>query len=751
MRSLRWLLLVALVVIGAAVFGTYRVQRSAQRNTRRAVPPPVAVGTGSTATDWEWGQSSNGQPAVKLFAKKFKQSADSAKVELDDIELRIYQKDGLHYDRVRSAAAEFTTGDNKLYSPGEAEITLDVPLEGTPPHQLTSITTAGINFDSKSGQAVTSRHVSFSFENGDGECNGASYDPATHALHLDRDVVMNLRGNGPNSKPMKVEAGQLSWSETDGVLFLQPWSRLTRDQTVINAGNSAVKMKDNAIEFIDALGVKGTDKQPSRQIEYFADAIHVTYNDAGEVDKLTGLGNAKLVSHGEGSETTMTGGRVDLGFVDQNGESVLSTATANGNGYLESKPVTDPRGNTGDTKILRSEVIDLQMRPGGKDLDQVNTQSPGTLEFEPNQIARHRRILKADRMIILYGARNEIQSFHATAASTETYPSEDDRKKKKSSPGIAYTSSNIIDASFDENGQLKQMKQSQNFHYTEGDRKAQADVATLKNDTNVMDLEANARISDDTGSTAADRIQLDQSTGDFDAIGHVSTTRLPDQKKSESAMLDKDAPTLGTADRVISANRNHLIHYLGNAVVWQTSNRIQADLIDVDRDKKMLAANGKVITQFEDKPKPEGPAPAQPTYTIVKAQHMVYTDEDRLANYTGGVDFWRPSLTVKSAALKAYLNEQDSDADSRIHHALGDGRVEIVQFVPDRQRVGNSEHAEYYTAEGKIILTGGEPQVHDTKRGNTRGEKLTYYTGDDRLVVDGVPEKKAQSHIRKKS
>ena len=119
-------------------------------------------------------------------------------------------------------------------------------------------------------------------------------------------------------------------------------------------------------------------------------------------------------------------------------------------------------------------------------------------------------------------------------------------------------------------------------------------------------------------------------------------------------MLDKDEPTLGTADRVTSANRNHLIHYAGNAVVWQTSNRIQADRIDIDRDKKSMIADGKVITQFEDKPNPDAPPSksAQPTFTIVKAQHMVYTDADRLANYTGGVDFWRPLLTVKSAALE---------------------------------------------------------------------------------------------------
>jgi hypothetical protein len=150
------------------------------------------------------------------------------------------------------------------------------------------------------------------------------------------------------------------------------------------------------------------------------------------------------------------------------------------------------------------------MRPDGKDLDHVNTQAAGTLEFLPNQIARHRRILKADRMVIVYGEKNEIQSFRTsfifTPASTETYPSDEERKKKTQGLATAFTSSKIVDATFDDKGELKFMKQSEDFHYTEGDRKAQADNATLQNDTNVMDLDRNARISDASGTTAAEGI-----------------------------------------------------------------------------------------------------------------------------------------------------------------------------------------------------------------------------------------------------
>jgi LPS export ABC transporter protein LptC len=235
------------------------------------------------APDFEWGESANGQPAVKLFAKNYKQSADSTKAELEQIELRIYQKDGEHYDRVRSASAVFTTDNNKLYSPGDAEITLDIPVKGDPPHQLTSITASGINFDSKSGQAVTDKHVSFTFEEGDGTCTGATYDPATHTLNLYNGVVLNLRGKGPKSLPMKVEANQLAWNEAQGILLLMPGARLVRDQTAVSAGQTTIVIKDGQISWIDAPKAQGTDKQPDRDLEYAADLIHVDYNDEGEM------------------------------------------------------------------------------------------------------------------------------------------------------------------------------------------------------------------------------------------------------------------------------------------------------------------------------------------------------------------------------------------------------------------------------------------------------------------------------------
>jgi len=758
MRSLRWLLLMAMIGIAVAVVVIYRANVIRAHRNQRATPALLALDESANAFEYEW--TENTKTHVKVKAKNMVRSADESRIQLTDVELEIFQKDDKKYDRVRCPSAVLTVTDHKLYAPGEAEITLDVPAHGDPPHPLTSIKAAGINFNSQTGQAVTDQHVSFVFDGGEGTSDGASYDPDTRALHLDRNVVVNLKGKTPASLPMKVEAGQLNYNENEAVVHLGPWSRMTHGGTVINAGESVVKLVDKKMDTIDAVAGHGTDNRPGRELEYGADNIHVHYVD-GIAEKIDGTGNAKLVSHGKGSDTTMTGNTVNLFFNTETGDSELSSAIARGNGSIESKPTPDPKGATPDTKIMKADVLDLHMKPGGKELSRVHTETPGTLEFVPNQIARHRRILKANEMDVLYGEKNEIQSFHALAASTETYPSQEESKRKVNPrTDVAFTSSKVIDATFDDKGQIQTMKQTGDFHYVDGVRKAQSDYATLDNPKNQMDLVNHARISDDTGTTIAENIQLQQTTGDFDAKDHVSTTRLPDPKKTSSDMLDKDEATQGLADRVISADRNKKIQYIGNAVLWQSANRIQADKIDIDREKKSIVADGQVVSQFQDKQKDQDAVPAagktkppaaQPIFTIVKAPHMVYTDQDRQAVYTGGVDFHRPTLIVKSATLRSWLNSDDDDADSRINHAFADGKVEIVMFSPGRQRIGNSEHAEYYSDEGKVVLTEGKPKLNDSLKGNTAADKLTYFTDDDRLITEGTPKNQVKTHLNKKT
>jgi len=135
-------------------------------------------------------------------------------------------------------------------------------------------------------------------------------------------------------------------------------------------------------------------------------------------------------------------------------------------------------------------------------------------------------------------------------------------------------------------------------------------------------------------------------------------------------------------------------------------------------------------------------------FTTVNSAAMIYTDSDRLAYYTGGALLTRPNLRVKSLELRSYLSEAGSD--NSLEKSYADGKVEILQSAPGRTRTGTGEHAEYFVSEDKVILRGGGPLLVDSLKGNTRGVELTYFTSDDRLLVNGAPEKPATSRLRKK-
>lgn len=755
MRGTRWLILVAIIVILGGVAATYRLQNRSLREHAPPKPQALAPALNSAAQDWVWIQTdAQGRTVCRITAKGFRQVKDSNHIELEQVELRIPAKHADTYDLVHSAHAEFNQADKRLYSDGEVDITLAVPNEGKPSHTLVSIHASGVAFDSGSGKATTDRPATFIFENGDGKAVGASYDPNAHELRLNSQAELHWNAPGPHAKPMKIEAGQVIYREEAATIWLSPWARLTRENTQVEAGDTVITLQNRAIHHVDAKNAHGTDSYPNRKLQYSAEQLAVDYGDNGEVQKIVGQPNAHLVSESAGSQVTANGDRVDMEFADYNGESALSKALVTGNGFLQSKPLPVAGHDQAETRILRSQVIQIQMRPGGRELDNLETHAPGTLEFLPNRAGQRHRTFAGDHMWIAYGAQNRIQSFRSVNCRTESDPTPEELARQR--PKTVTVSKNAA-ATFDpKTSQMARMEQWDNFLYESGDRKAKADRAILDQADNRITLERHARMWDPTENTSADLIRLDERSGAFTAEGQVNSSRLPDQnrKKTDSAMLSGDQPLQAVARTMTSADRNRLVKYHGGVVLWQGANRIQAESVEIDRINRRLIADGDVISQSREEPEQDDdsagkkPSAAAPVFTVVKAPHMVYTEQNRLAHYSGGVSLNRAGLEVKAADVRSWLAQEGSA--SRLEKAFADGAVHIVETGPLRTRIGTGEHAEYYTDDEKVVLRGGDPQLNDSLRGNTRGGELTYYANDDRLLVSGSAAHPAISRIRRK-
>ena len=191
MRGTRWLLLVAIAAILGGIGVTYRAQKNI-----------IARSAAQTAADGGRTECLRGSlrlhqtrhlrkcPIFNVSADSFLQSKDSSHVDLTNVEVKIYNKECTGYDLSRSAAATFFDNDNRLYSEGEAEITLNVPIEGQPDHTPISIETLPAStFDTITGRAETDRPATFTFEHGDGKATGASTTRrATNCMKSDVEV-----------------------------------------------------------------------------------------------------------------------------------------------------------------------------------------------------------------------------------------------------------------------------------------------------------------------------------------------------------------------------------------------------------------------------------------------------------------------------------------------------------------------------------------------------------------------------------
>lgn len=763
MRRAAPLILLGFMAIIYGVGRTYYVRLKQQAAHAPLKPKRLAPGTSATFHGWTYSHTSSQKTVVTIHSDDFQEL--DGKDELTGVTLDIFNKQGDKYDHVQCAKAEFDVAKGILYSEGEVEITLNVPDNEQPTGRLMSIKSSGVSVESKTGKSTTDRLATFKFDRGDGEALGADYDPNTRELNLHNNVSMTWRGTDPSTIPMKIETAQLNYNEKDGKVYLTPWSKLTRDTLMLNAGPATVTLQKGNLKLVDTTQARGTDKRPGRNLEYAANQLFVEFNDYNQIQKMTGIDQARVVSNGETSQTTIASDRVVMDFETTDSDSLLKSAVAQGHATMESKPVIKPGVDPSDTRILKSDTIHTKMREGGREIEAVETDGPGAIEFLPNRPQQPHRWMNGDQIWMTYGPKNTLQSFRSIAATTRTEKPK--LKDAKEAPAPALTWSKNMVATFVPNSSnLDHLDQSGDFRYEEGERHAKAERALLDQPNNIINLIGVARMWDSTGSADADKIVMNQMTGDFTAEGHVTSTRLPDKKKDDSnggGMLDQDEPLHARAKKMISKNNNLDIRYEGDAVLWQGADRLEADTVEIDRDNDLLKAHGHVFSQLLDKTKDEDnqttpkadPSPKAATkaslrvFTTVRAPDLDYNDDTRLAHYSGGATLERPNMRVKGQDIHAFLRN-DSD-DSSLDHATADGHVEVHETSFDRTRDAWSDHAEYYVDEDKVILEGGQPRFLDSMRGTTRGHKLTWYSSDDRLLVSGVDQQPVKSVLHRKT
>jgi lipopolysaccharide export system protein LptA len=744
MRRIRPLLLLAIGVILALVAGLYYVQKDVERRQSQATPKPLPPNTTLTAPNWDYIGYRGAVELYRLSARSIQAITNPARLLLSQVEVRVPDKDGLTFDRIKTASAVFDDKADTLVADGDAEIFTGEPAGAAATNRRkVRIRTSGLTFDRTTQRAETDRHATFLFDQGEGEAVGASYDPNTRELALRSRARVTWRGRGPRSVPMDIQAGQMLYKERDSAIVLSSSCQIVRGSLKMAADSAFVMLKEGVIDRVIAFKAHGSSQpKGGRQLDFAAGTLYISLSDRGEVSRINGDADTTLSSVDATTRTTVTSDHLDLQFDASGGESQLRTAVATGSAVIDARPLA--KAVQHETRVLRSEVVELRMRPGGREIDSVLTQAPGVAEFLPSTPTQRRRRMEGERISIFYGAENHIRSLQATKVATRT---ESPKPANRPAPPVMLTWSRDFTADFDpKSSELARIEQRGDFRFEQGDRKGSSDSASLESKKDVITLQGGARTLDPNGSLAADLITTDQGSGDVTAIGKVASTHQSDGAAKPTAVISESQPFHALAARMFASGANKVIRYEGNVVLWQGGNRIEAGWAEIDREKHSLRARDKVVCRLVEEPAASVPK-KMPVTTLIRAPELFYTEETRTALFTGGVTMLRAALQVTSAQLRGVFAIKDGK--SQLDTSYADGQVRILQKAPDRTRQGSAEHAEHYVSEARVVLYGGVAQFEDSLRGTERGDRITWYQEKDQLVTEGRKGEPASGRIQR--
>jgi lipopolysaccharide export system protein LptA len=315
---------------------------------------------------------------------------------------------------------------------------------------------------------------------------------------------------------------------------------------------------------------------------------------------------------------------------------------------------------------------------------------------------------------------------------------------------------------------------------TPTEQRATADRAVYTGSNSAMTLTGAVQIADAGNTVWADRVVLQQQTGDATADGSVRASYLqPNQKPNQKPNQTPDSPA-AEAVHVLAA-RAELKHDVSQAFfyggaqparLWQGASQVTAPLIQFDQKNRLLVARGNpqdkglavhavfigsTLSSTPPSPIPPSPPANAPTKAAKKpapiriASHeMTYNDLTRRADFSGGVLVENADGTMRAQQGTVFLQPAKPEPaggtpaaksaapgsfmGGSVERMLASGGVDIVQ--PGRRATG--EQVVYTASDGMFVMTGTSttpPRMMDEARGAITGASLRFHAGDNSVVV----------------
>lgn len=722
----------AAIVLVVAAFYVYARLRA------RHVPPGLAQKVSSeiqqSTTGYTYSHSEGGRTVFTIRASKEIQLKKGGRVQLKDVSIVVYGRQANRYDQIYGSDFEYDPQSGEISAPGEVNIDLENDLEGplrpdqVPPRELKNpihLSTHGMVFNRNTGFASATGALEFRVPQASGSAVGAYYDSKANLLTLRSQVRVKLAG----PKGATVLA--------DHAVFTKEPRQAELDTVRIEQGERSLECQkltfflrdDNTLDHVVASGdVRGETQGPT-SAHLRAPQADFRMGPGNLVRSAVLRGPVALELSGETAASGTAGGAV-MSFGPANRLSKVSAS----NGVRFTQPPRPAQGKSPAAQgvDLSAQGVDFFVKEGRR-LDQAATAGPAQITLLPapgTAAAASSTVVTAGQFQASFDARNRLRNLRGApnARIVSTTPGKPDR----------VSTSQSLTVSFAPRGGIAGVLQEGDVRLSEGARTATAGQARYLPANDNLVLSGSPRVSEGGLTTTAQTIRFDRRSGQAAAEGDVKSTYVDLKPQPGGALLAASDPIHVTARSMSVRQDTGVARYSGQARLWQGANIVQAPVILFDRDHRTLtaqAAGGELVSTVFVEPGPKG----RVIPVNVLSGRLRYVDAERQAHFEGGVTTKSADATLtadQAIVVLAPLTEKAepgaAPGASQVERVVADGHIR----VQDGGRQAQGEHLVYTPEDGKFVLTGGFPSIFDAEHGSVTGDSLTFFSRDDRVLVE---------------
>ncbi len=761
----KWLVAgVVLLVVGVTI--SYWITRFRVGPTLHSVPKELGIDIQQTSDGFSLSKSEAGRTLYTIRASKAVQFKAGGRADLHNVHIVVYGHGHDRYDQIYGSEFTYDPQSGDIIAIGEVHIDLQGNVEGplkpdqAPPAELKNplhLLTHSLTFNQKTGIAQTDEVVEFRSAQASGSAKGAYYDSKDNQLLLKSDVHIVTTGSSPAT--ITGTSGTIQKEPRQAVLLN---ARIEQPDKTLTADKGTLLFEpDNTVQHAIAEGNVHIESRGPTIVDIVGPRGDLNMGPKNSVQQAILSGGATFDTHG----ANVTHGSADTFVVDFDDQNQASRFHMITNARMLQEPKPGKSGPSGQPMEVAADQLDFQLENGNqlKAGDTVGkamiTILPSPPSSKPAKKTGSGQDMGGDATTVATAGK-----FHATFDDNNRmktlHGSPDSRIVSTSSgqPEKVSTAQNL-DVLFGPDGGAEKLVQTGDFQYHEASpkpdtagRSAFADVATYTPGDYMLVLTGSPRIIDSGTTTTAEVIRINRQTGDGFADDDVKTTYSDLKAQPNGALLANSDPIHVTAQHMTGQKQPGMAHYTGNVRLWQTDNMVRAPKIDFDNEKRSIVAQSDASQTVSSLFVQQG-QDGKLTPVDVTSDWLTYVDEERRARYTGNVLAKSTTNTTTAKQIDVYLKPADagdknavpqppapqkkpgipgSNGPSQIDHMVAVGNVVVTE--PNRRAVG--DRLVYTADDGEYYLTGKSPSIFDAGRGTVWGDSLTFYSHNDRVLVE---------------